>query len=525
MAEDGHTNWEDFYLGSRAFQFLADAAGMPIDQVNFLLGQAMALIMAYIFRVYLHPMKVSETTRHWGSFLAGLGICYFCYGRQVLLALLLVLGCYLLLLFVPATIIHRVMLVFALTFLSVMHLERQFYEDGVFVLDVTGPLMIIVQKVTALAYSFHDGVTKKEEDLTQLQKEMVIRKKPSLLEFLAYTMNFHSLNAGPFFMFADYEDFIKGTHYAKRSLNIKGCLDSNRNNAIDEDKVKVLDPSEEPDPTSASLFKTVLGIICALNTVLLIPYFPIGFLAEKAFFKSSFIYQTFYYCMSTTLTRNLYYTGWLLGDGICNMSGLGFNGIGSDGLAKWDLVTNVDVWGCETALTFRDVLDNWNMGTMRWLRFMVYERATHARTLATYCLSSMWHGFYPGYYVTFVGGAFFTIAARSVRRSVRPKVLQMGPHVKRVYDILTCLTTRVMVGYLTLPFVLLRFWPSIDVYKNQYFFLHILGILAIYVLPIVMPPPRKHDSKTSTASVNTNTTVSENTVCEDVSSTTHTKLE
>ena len=52
-----------------------------------------------------------------------------------------------------------------------------------------------------------------------------------------------------------------------------------------------------------------------------------------------------------------------------------------------------------------------------------------------------------------------------VRRSVRPKVLQMGPHVKRVYDILTCVTTQVMAGYLTLPFVMLRFWPSIEVYK------------------------------------------------------------
>ncbi|CAL4068063.1 unnamed protein product, partial [Meganyctiphanes norvegica] len=219
---DNCCQWE-FLLGAPActYDFVGHSYSAIVQTVNFLLGQAMALILAYIFRVYLHPLRVSATTRHWGSFLAGLGICFFCYGRQVLLALLLVVGCYLLLLFVPATIVHRVMLVFALTFLSVMHLERQFYEDGVFVLDVTGPLMIIVQKVTALAYSLHDGLTKKEEDLTPLQKEMVIRQTPSFLEFLAYTMNFHSLNAGPFFMFADYQDFIQGTHYAKRSLNIK----------------------------------------------------------------------------------------------------------------------------------------------------------------------------------------------------------------------------------------------------------------------------------------------------------------
>lgn len=31
-SEDSH--WEEFYLGSRQFQFIADGLGMPIDQVN-----------------------------------------------------------------------------------------------------------------------------------------------------------------------------------------------------------------------------------------------------------------------------------------------------------------------------------------------------------------------------------------------------------------------------------------------------------------------------------------------------------
>lgn len=33
-------------------------------------------------------------------------------------------------------------------------------------------------------------------------------------------LNFHSILAGPFFMFADYQDFIAGTNYAKRAMNV-----------------------------------------------------------------------------------------------------------------------------------------------------------------------------------------------------------------------------------------------------------------------------------------------------------------
>jgi len=44
----------------------------------------------------------------------------------------------------------------------------------------------------------------------------------------------------------------------------------------------------------------------------------------------------------------------------------------------------------------------------------MYERAGRNKVIYTYALSALWHGFYPGYYLTFASGAFFTVAARSV---------------------------------------------------------------------------------------------------------------
>lgn len=43
-----------------------------------------------------------------------------------------------------------------------------------------------------------------------------------------------------------------------------------------------------------------------------------------------------------------------------------------------------------------------------------YERCPVNPTAATFLLSAMWHGVYPGYYLTFVTGIAVTMAARAV---------------------------------------------------------------------------------------------------------------
>lgn len=67
------------------------------------------------------------------------------------------------------------------------------------------------------------------------------------------------------------------------------------------------------------------------------------------------------------------------------------------------------------ATNIRDSINSWNMATNRWLRHIVYERVPRRYgTLLTFGLSAVWHGFYPGYYMTFASGALIVIAARVV---------------------------------------------------------------------------------------------------------------
>lgn len=58
---------------------------------------------------------------------------------------------------------------------------------------------------------------------------------------------------------------------------------------------------------------------------------------------TGFFYKLWFICMTTTVVRFKYYFAWLTADAICNSSGLGFNGYDENGLAKWDLISNINV--------------------------------------------------------------------------------------------------------------------------------------------------------------------------------------
>lgn len=53
-------------------------------QVNFLITQFLALLLASAFRSYLHPSKVSASTRHAIGLVIGLFFGYFCFGQQAI---------------------------------------------------------------------------------------------------------------------------------------------------------------------------------------------------------------------------------------------------------------------------------------------------------------------------------------------------------------------------------------------------------------------------------------------------------
>jgi lysophospholipid acyltransferase len=108
-----------------------------------------------------------------------------------------------------------------------------------------------------------------------------------------------------------------------------------------------------------------------------------------------------------------YYGIWKMAEGACILSGIGFNGYKSDGSLRWDRVTNVSPWTLETSQNNKELLEAWNQNTNKWLRNYLYLRVAargkkpgFKSSMATFGTSALWHGFFPGYYLTFISAGF-----------------------------------------------------------------------------------------------------------------------
>ncbi|KAK8768857.1 lysophospholipid acyltransferase 6 [Amblyomma americanum] len=464
----------DFYVGCRAFAPVAAYFGLSIDKFNFLFCQIAFLLFSFPYRLLLHPSRVSPTTRHAVALSVGLVFGFFCFGYQILHLVAQATLVYVIILFASPESMHKIALVVGMAYLSAIHIMRQIYDYGGYHLDVTGPLMVATQKVTSIAFNLHDGLSEKRDIILHPeQRRQMISRLPSPLEFYSYILHYQTLMCGPLVFFNDYLDFIRGRQFLRHS--VRTGLRGNPTQIT------------EPSPNWETARKLFISFLSALSIVYLLSAYPIEYITQDEFLhKRNRLSQMLYIIWATSLHRHRYYHAWILGEAICNAAGFGFNGYTSDGKARWNLISNVDIVTIETSTSLRELLIAWNKSTQTWLRTVSYERVRRHRTQLTFVLSAMWHGFYPGYYLTFGTGIFFTLGARAVRRSVRP-FFQGSRRSRKLYDLLTCLATRVAVGYMVFPFLLLDFQSSIKVYRHFWFVGHVVCLLAMYVLPKVLP--------------------------------------
>lgn len=471
----------DFYVGCRALAPVAAYFGLSIDKFNFLFCQIVFLLFSFPYRLLLHPSRVSPTARHAVALSVGLFFGYFCFGYQILHLVVQATLIYMIILYASPERMHKISLAVGMAYLSAIHIMRQIYDYGGYHLDVTGPLMVATQKVTSIAFNLHDGMTeKKNVVLHPEQRRQMVSRFPSPLEFYSYVLHYHTLMCGPLVFFNDYMDFIRGKQFLRHSVRT----------GLRGHPTTVLEPS----PILTVVTKLMVSFMSALSIVYLLSAYPIEYIAQDEFLhKRNRLWQLLYIIWATSLHRHRYYHAWILGEAVCNAAGFGFNGYTNDGKARWNLISNVDIVTIETSTSLRELLIAWNKSTQTWLRTVSYERVPRHRTLLTFVLSAMWHGFYPGYYLTFGSGTIFTLAARAVRRSVRP-LFQGSKQARRTYDLLTCLVTRVAVAYLVFPFLLLDFRTSFRVYCHFWFVGHLLCLLAIYAVPRLLPPPPRAKS-------------------------------
>lgn len=469
--------------GSLWLMPVSEYLNFPLDQVNFITSQLFALGAAFWFRLYLSPSHTNPLVRHAVAALFGIAILIFCFGWYASHMLTVVLGSYLIIIKGDINNVHRYTMVWAMGYLTVCQVIRVYiFNYGILSTDFSGPLMIVAQKLTSLAFQLHDGMCKNPDRLTPEYKILAIKQRPSLIEYLSYNLNFLSILVGPCSDFKDYIDFIEGRHISNK-------LHSGTCNGHNGYHIKV-----EPSPLKAVCRKLLICAGCVLFFLVVTRSLPITSNVDPEFVaNSSFLSRLTYAFFSVQASRPKFYFAWTLADAVNNAAGYGFMGMDANGEPSWDLLCNLNILGIETATSFKTFIDNWNIRTGIWLKMVCYDRAPRHRLPLTFFLSALWHGLYPGYYFTFLTAIPITMAARAIRKSIRHYFLGFKA-LKFGYDIVTWAATQFAICYTVMPFLLLSVEPTIVYYKSMYFHVHILSFLAAFVLH------RKHNPRDHSAS-------------------------
>lgn len=451
---------------------------LPIEQVQFIFCMLLNFPLGAVYRTLLHPKKVSPQLRLFVSLIWGLMIGWLCFGSEVLRLVVVSTLCYGLTWSVNPKEVHKVVFVVSFVCLSAAQLYRMFVEYGINRFDYSGRLMVITQKVTYVAYSLHDGLGRKKDELTEEQKEQRIERVPSFLEYFGYIFHHSMLLAGPVCSFKDYMDFIEGRDIAR---------------AIEKGH-------KEPSPTKAALQKFAFSLLCVALFSLGSKIFPFELNADPYFIaNSSFLWRMAVSYFIMFIARLKYYFAWIIADAGNNACGLGFNGYDEKGKELWNGVTNVNAIELETTTNFRAMVQNWNMTTNLWLRRTVYDRVSHLlpyqRTLLVFSVSTLWHGFYPGYYLTFAVAVLLVVATRKVRSAYGHHFRSTSPVINAFFEFLKWIvSTVVFASYCFTPFLLLRLDLSLTFYRSTYFVGHILLIGAIIFIRGGKPKP-SHEAK------------------------------
>lgn len=319
-------------------------------------------------------------------------------------------GTYAIAYYVDGSLMPWIGFIFLMGHMSISHIYRQIADDAQ-AADITGAQMVLVMKLSSFCWNIHDGRLPQEK-LSDPQRYSAITEFPSLVNYLGYVLFFPSLFAGPSFEYVDYRRWLDTTLF---------------DIPPDTDPSKVPPTRKKrkiPRSGTPAFKKLVVGLAWIFAFLQLSSRFSSDFVLSDDFLKFWFPRRVWTVYMLGFTTRLKYYGVWSLTEGACILSGMGYNGFDpKSGKVFWNRLENVDPWGLETAQNSHGYLGSWNKNTNHWLRNYVYLRVTpkgkkpgFRASMATFATSALWHGFYPGYYMTFVLGSFIQTVAKSMLR-------------------------------------------------------------------------------------------------------------
>lgn len=481
---------------------IATSTGMQLTVIKYTLSLFLVYPLAFLLR------KIPNTTiKHLFSCIIGIFLMQWIYGVDWIHSFITTAVTYLLCLIVPRKYVHIVVFIWAMGYMTFSHIYRMYvsYMSGIF--DFTGTQMVITMKLTSFAYNLYDGTydfkrvfatydpinDKKKARVYGDRKKYAIEELPSILEFFGYMYCFTCILAGPAFEYKDYVNSISGTVFE---------ISKDKNNTN----------KNQPSSLFEGLKRLLIGIISLVCHMQLSARFPISASYNKQFLidHPSMLYRYFHIYVALFADRLKYYFAWKVAEGASVMGGFGFQGYDkkdSNKIIGWCGVENIDILGFEFATNVQELSRAWNKRTQGWLERYTYQRSGES-LLATYFVSALWHGLYPGFFIFFMTVPINTNIQRLIKTKINPYIIpgydnfnySSAPNtiITKLYWFISYFFTTISTNYIVQTFSMSSL-ENCMIALGSYNHIGHAVLIIVYLLLEILPKPKisKSDKDTT----------------------------
>uniref|UniRef100_A0A8C6RL75 Lysophospholipid acyltransferase 5 n=1 Tax=Nannospalax galili TaxID=1026970 RepID=A0A8C6RL75_NANGA len=430
---------------------LATSLGASEQALRLIISIFLGYPLALFYRHYLF-YKDSYLIHLFHAF-TGLSIAYFNFGPQFYHSLLCIVLQFLILRLMGRTATT----IFTTFCFQMAYLLAGYYYTATGDYDIkwTMPHCVLTLKLIGLAIDYYDG-GKDWNSLSSEQQTYAIRGVPSLLEVAGFSYFYGAFLVGPQFSMNHYMKLVQG-----QLTDIPGKM---------------------PNSTIPALKRLSLGLIYLVGYTLLSPHITEDYLLTEDYDNRPFWFRCMYMLVWGKFVLYKYVTCWLVTEGVCILSGLGFSGFGEDGKAKWDACANMKVWLFETTPRFNGTIASFNINTNTWV-----ARRDLLSPASVPCLSLS------GFWFCFWFCFFFFLIQESPALSSLASITALQPFYYLVQQTIHWL----FMGYSMTAFCLFTWDKWLKVYQSIYFLGHIFFLSLLVTLPYIHKAmvPRKEKLK------------------------------
>ncbi|EGR27563.1 mboat family protein, putative [Ichthyophthirius multifiliis] len=429
--------------------------GMEVDQIRL----AVSLIMTIPFGLIFYFIR-GFFIRHLIGSALGIFLQYLVYQDGLIFLLFQTVFVYIIILIFQR---KSALIVFSssLFYLSLHHLYRQYNDYGGWKMDITTILMMTMCKYTSFAWCYQDGDQKLQDQLSEDQKLRKIEKLPNFFEYFSYIHFFGSAICGPTFDFHEYKIYMRTSSTKSISFPLKNSLNW-----------------------------LLQGLAFTFTIIFLLPKFPLKYVLTEEYNQSSMLFKFYYFNVCITLIRFRYYAGWSLSQAGLASTGITYN----TKTQQWDQIISCKA-SHELTHDVRYKVECWNTSVQIWLKKYVYLRVypqdqlksnVNKSNIAQYItnmVSAFWHGFYPGYYLSFFQWSLVMNCSKLLFNASKNKPEFFDKLEKTltspVYFAIRFCITHFSLNCFGIGFQLLSLYDNYAFYKTHYFSVLIVNLLVI----------------------------------------------